>query len=112
MSEIKQKTSGSPAVFDKKRCDESFMKQKFWQPFARIQASECPTPQSDITVNSHKSLNSLRILNILITKLRIYLKNLNSSHNPVVRESTSGLWFDCESGQTNNCKIGIHSFPA
>ena len=43
------------------------------------------------------------------------LKQLNSADGRVVRASASGavdLGFDSESGQTNDFKIGIHSFPA
>ena len=39
----------------------------------------------------------------------------NSSEGRVIRASASGavrLEFDSESGQTNDLKIGTHSFPA
>ena len=47
--------------------------------------------------------------------LQLFTVFLNRSHDRVDRASTSGSvdsGFDSESGQTNDVKIGIHSFPA
>ena len=42
----------------------------------------------------------------------IYVEPIRWPIGESIRFWSCRLWFDSESGQTNDCKIGIHSFPA